>query len=217
MSDSARLEREYRRLLAWYPVVFRRENEQEILAVLMAGAEQGQRRPGLAESADLIRSALGKRLRPGPSRPPSTVLAAIRLMYAGAVLELAALFTILATTGDIRSAILQRNPGYTAAQWHSVWRTHLVPDEFAVPIAIILWLFMAWTTGNGYSWARVVLAVFFGLSTLSLLVALADGAAVYATADLIAGAVLCAVEVSALVLVFNKQSDPFFRPERVHA
>jgi hypothetical protein len=38
MSDSARLERGYRRLLACYPRAFRPEHEQEILSVLMASA-----------------------------------------------------------------------------------------------------------------------------------------------------------------------------------
>ena len=45
MSDSAGLERRYLRLLACYPRAFRREHEQEILAVLMAGADEGQQRP----------------------------------------------------------------------------------------------------------------------------------------------------------------------------
>ena len=38
MSAQANLERGYRRLLAWYPRAFRRENGQEILAVLLACA-----------------------------------------------------------------------------------------------------------------------------------------------------------------------------------
>jgi hypothetical protein len=50
MTASDDLERGYRRLLAWYPRGFRRENEQELLTVLMAGAAAGQRRPRLAES-----------------------------------------------------------------------------------------------------------------------------------------------------------------------
>jgi hypothetical protein len=63
MSDDPDLERRYRRLLAGYPAAFRREYEQEILSVLMAGAEQGQRWPRLAEAADLLRSATFTRLR----------------------------------------------------------------------------------------------------------------------------------------------------------
>ena len=62
MSEAAGLEGRYRRLLAWYPRSFRREQEGEMLAVLMAGARPGQRRPDLLETADLLRSALGMRL-----------------------------------------------------------------------------------------------------------------------------------------------------------
>ena len=62
MSDSTELERRYRRLLAFYPEAFRREHEQEMLAVLMAGAAQGQRRPSLAEAIDLVSNAISMRL-----------------------------------------------------------------------------------------------------------------------------------------------------------
>jgi len=58
MTDSADLERRYRRLLAFYPKAFRDQHEQEVLSVLMAGAADGQRRPRVAESADLLRNAI---------------------------------------------------------------------------------------------------------------------------------------------------------------
>jgi hypothetical protein len=70
MSEVSGLERGYRRLLAWYPDSFRGEQEDEMLAVLMAGARPGQRRPRLPETADLLWSALkmraGRAGRPGP-------------------------------------------------------------------------------------------------------------------------------------------------------
>ena len=69
------LERRYRRLLAWYPQPYRSEQEEEILAVLMAGAERGQRRPRLAEAADVIKSAVGMRLWPARSGPEQRDLA----------------------------------------------------------------------------------------------------------------------------------------------
>jgi hypothetical protein len=62
MSDSAHLERRYRQLLALYPRAFRDEHEQEILAVLMAGADDGQQRPELGEAANLFKHALWMRL-----------------------------------------------------------------------------------------------------------------------------------------------------------
>ena len=62
MSDSTELERRYRRLLAFYPTAFRREHEQEMLSVLIAGAEEGQRRPSLEEAIDLVSNAILMRL-----------------------------------------------------------------------------------------------------------------------------------------------------------
>jgi hypothetical protein len=63
MSDHPDLERRFRRLLLCYPGAFRREHEQEMLSVLMAGAEEGQRWPRPAEVADLLTSATAMRLR----------------------------------------------------------------------------------------------------------------------------------------------------------
>jgi hypothetical protein len=57
------LEKSYRRLLRWYPALYRHRHEEEILGVLMAAARPGQRRPGARESADLVWSALKIRIR----------------------------------------------------------------------------------------------------------------------------------------------------------
>ena len=69
MSASTHLERRYRRLLAFYPAAFRREHEEEILSVLMDGAAEGQQRPGLAESVNLLtqRSRCGGHLPRDPA------------------------------------------------------------------------------------------------------------------------------------------------------
>ncbi len=59
MNETASLERGYRRVLACYPKSFRRENGDEILAVLVASAKEGQHRVGLAECAALTRGGCG--------------------------------------------------------------------------------------------------------------------------------------------------------------
>jgi hypothetical protein len=69
MSDRDGLERRYRRLLKFFPGAYRREHEQEILTVLMDGARGGQRRPGLADSADLVLSAIFMRWREMTRQP----------------------------------------------------------------------------------------------------------------------------------------------------
>jgi hypothetical protein len=63
MTGQDRLERRYRRLLAFYPQGFREGHEEEILAVLLAGAAEGQSRPHPADVLDLLRRGISMRLR----------------------------------------------------------------------------------------------------------------------------------------------------------
>jgi hypothetical protein len=203
MTDAADLERGYRRWLRWYPKSFRRKHEAEILAVLMAGAREGQRQPEPMECLDLMRSALWMRLRPSVPRSNRSAFSAVKLMYFGAVVELAAAIVILATIGDVRSNVVKRNPGLTQAQWHAVVAGQLEPTAVAAGIAIGFWLWMAWSIGRGHRWTRIVFAIFFALNTFGLLNGLIQGSAVYARADLAIGVVLCLVELAAVALIFH--------------
>jgi hypothetical protein len=65
MNQRDELARRYRQRLALYPLAYRREHEEEMLAVLLDGARPEQEFPRLAESADLIWGALRMRLRLG--------------------------------------------------------------------------------------------------------------------------------------------------------
>ena len=203
MTDVADLERGYLRWLRWYPKEFRREHEAEILGVLMACAREGQRRPELMECLDLTRSALWLRLRPRVPRSDRSVVNAVKLMYLGAVVELAAAITIVATIGDVRSNVVERNPGLTAGQWHAVAASQLEPTAVAAGIAVGFWLWMAWSIGRGQRWARIAFALFFGLNTWGLFNGLAGGSAVYARPDLAVGIVLWLVELAAVAIIFH--------------
>lgn len=78
--SGSELENRYRRLLAWYPWSHRRVYEDEMLAVLVAGARPGQRRPTLAEAANLVTSGLAARARTafsGPAGPAWADAAAV--------------------------------------------------------------------------------------------------------------------------------------------
>ena len=168
MTDQANLERAYRRLLAWYPREFRRENGQEILAVLMASAPLGQRRPGLAESADLICNGLWLRLRPSVPRSARTVRAAVRLMYAGAAVSTVNLIMLLAVIAVIKAYHAVLGHHLTVAQV-----SHLSTLDITVFIVwslvpIALWLWMARANGCGRNWARILSTVLFGFATLDL-------------------------------------------------
>ncbi len=109
MTEAAGLERGYRRLLAAYPSSFRREQAEEMLVVLMAGARQGQQRPGLAEAVDVIVSGLGMRLRRAGLGPPNpgwadslAVLSLIAPLFvlAAGLLEIAVPYRLPAPSRD---------------------------------------------------------------------------------------------------------------------
>jgi hypothetical protein len=168
MTDRANLERAYRRLLAWYPRAFRRQSGQEFLGVLMACAPPGQRRPGLAESADLIRSGVRLRLRPGVPRSARTVRAAVQLMYAGAAVSTVELIILLAVIGDIKASHAIVGHRLTAAQVAQFGTLAITVPIVLTLVPIALWLWMARANGQGRNWARSLSTVLCGLATLSL-------------------------------------------------
>jgi hypothetical protein len=83
VSQQAELARRYRQRLALYPRAYRRDHEEEMLAVLLEGARAGQEFPRIAESADLIWGALRMRMRLGcryPGNVGSDALAVFSLL-----------------------------------------------------------------------------------------------------------------------------------------
>jgi hypothetical protein len=148
---------------------------------------------------------------PEPERiqPPNSVQNAVKLMYAGAALEVIALIVSLLTRGSLKSAILKAHPGYTTAHLHVVENDRAVSLVIGAVIAIALWLWMAWANGRGRNWARVVSAVFFGINTLDLIISFA---VVRAVPTSIVGIAIWLVGLAAIVLLFRKESGPYFRP-----
>lgn len=209
MTDADALERGYRRWLKWYPKTFRREHEAEILGVLMAGARGGQRRPEALECLDLMSSGLSMHLRPRVPRSDGSAFTAIKLMWLGAVVELAAAIIILATIADVKSNVVMSSPGLTQGDWHAIVVGQLEPNEVAAIFAVGFWLWMAWSIGRGHRWARIVFALFVALNLFGLLNGLVHGSAVYARPDLAIGIVLCLVELATVAVIFRAKIAPF--------
>ncbi len=127
-------------------------------------------------------SGLGNDM-PAAQRPPqpSTLINAVRLMWAGAGLALLDAILVLAFSGKIKSAVTKaaikanatavsrgRVP-LTTAQIHSLANLVIVLFLVEQVVAILLWLWMAWANNRGRGWARIVASVLFGLSTISLI------------------------------------------------
>jgi hypothetical protein len=210
-SGSAGLERSYRRLLACYPRAYRRENAEEILAVLLASARDGQQRPGLAVSADLVKSALRMRLRP-VARPPRTVQAAVWLMCAGVAAKVAFLIITVATAGSLVSAYARGYPPEAAAMVRHALAGKLVTGRVEDAIGIGVWLLLAWALVRGRSLARWGCAAWFvGLDSFDMLQGLRGDAVVNAPADMAAFAVVWLLALAASVLLFTGASSRYYR------
>jgi hypothetical protein len=207
MSGQVALERSYRRILAWYPRPFRADSEDEILAVLLATAADGQTRVGLAEAWDLVRGAVRMRLWPAAPRPRS-VRVAVKLMLVGAAAELAAMITAISTLGSARATVAARD----AAAMQAV-HLHQVTIIGLAPVAIGIWLWLAWANGRGQDWARLLSAGCFALISLSVMAQLAQGVAAFAPATVIAAAVVWALGLSSVVLIFTPAAGRYYRPQ----
>ena len=207
ISESASLERGYRRLLAWYPTWFRQENGEEVLAVLMACAQDDQTRPSREATIDLLKGAARMRLRPRPGQPRA-VFAAVRLLCFGALAELGALVTVIATSASVEATVTRSAPA--SAQSAGL---HILADEVLAPVAIAVWLWLARGISRRSDSARAGVAAFFGLITLSMLAVLAAGAPMYATADFAAGAAVWFISLVSMVLIVTPASNRYFRPE----
>jgi hypothetical protein len=211
-SEPTGLERGYRRLLACYPRAYRRENEEEILAVLLACARDGQQRPGLAESADLIKGAMRMRLWPA-GRPPRTVQTAVWLMCAGVAAQLAYLIINVATAGSVGSAYAREYPPWAAAVVHHAVTVSVVRHEVGGVIGIGVCLLLAWALARGRNLARFVFAAGVGLDWWAMYQAAGQGATQHAQADMTAAAVTWLLILPAVVLLFLPASSRYYRPK----
>ena len=145
-----------------------------------------------------------------PAQLPPSLRNAVRLMYAGAALEVIVLIVALVTISSLKAAIMKADPSFTASQLHNAQVVGTASLVIGSVITIGLWLWMAWANGRGRRWARIVSAVFFGINTLDLVISFAR---VHATATAILAVLIWLVGLAAIVLLFRKDSSAFYQQQ----
>jgi hypothetical protein len=145
-----------------------------------------------------------------PTSAPQSVLRAVRVMYIGLAASLIGIVIDMTTLSATRSAILKRNPGYTATQLNNA--EHVEIGLFIVGglRGAALWLWMAQSCKAGKGWARVVSTVFFGIDTLSVLVG-ATGVQGGGGVARFYGFVVWAIGLVAIILLWQRSSSDYFR------
>jgi hypothetical protein len=211
-ATDTRLECQYRHWLRCYPGWYRRDHEDEILEVLLAGHAEGSHRPDLAECWDLVRGAIGLRLRPRIARSQRSAWSALRLVYLAAIMQFAVGLTVVSTAGRLHAVQAERDPGYTASQWHLEVAGTVHPLAIECGIGFVALVAMAWAQGRAERWIRlsatVGVVVLLLITTDSVLTGLGHGPAVDTKADLLMGILLWLVEFAALVAAVRSHLSP---------
>jgi hypothetical protein len=141
---------------------------------------------------------------------PSSVVNAVKLMYAGAAVSTVSLIISLTDIGGLKSAIKKAKPSWTVAQVNSYDRFIISLTVVSGLIGIALWLWMARSNTRGKSWARVLSTVLFALATLDL-------AGVFSQPKTALGLVFplltWLVGLGAVFLLWRPDSTAFFKPQ----
>jgi hypothetical protein len=146
---------------------------------------------------------------PPPRLPqPTAIRRAAYLMYAGAALGLADSITSSLTTHNVTFYTYSSKSPNTAAG-HTA--SSLAAGIIGGIIFGGLWLWMAWKTGSGRPWARVLSTVFFGFLTLQLIGLVAtSGSTSGRIIDLALTLVEWGIGLAAVIQLFQRESSQFF-------
>lgn len=154
---------------------------------------------------------------PVTTRPPAMDLA-VRLMYAGAVLQvLAGLASLLQNRDDLRSQIRDQLESQGSQVTDAAVNTAMaVSFGAAVVFGLIyagLWVLMAVFNGRGKSWARIVATVLGGLNIVLTVVGVLASRSTGLGGGFVATVfqvLIAALGIVILVLLWRRESSEYY-------
>ncbi|HEV2937428.1 MAG TPA: hypothetical protein VGY96_30275 [Streptosporangiaceae bacterium] len=141
---------------------------------------------------------------------PSSVLNAVKLMYAGAAVSTVSLVISLTDISGTKAAIKKARPNLTATQVSQLNTFIITLAVVSGVLGIALWLWMSWANGQGKNWARIVSTVLFGLATLDLIGVFSQPKTVL---GLVFPVLIWLVGLGAVFLLWRPDSSVFFKPQ----
>jgi hypothetical protein len=138
---------------------------------------------------------------------PAPVRAAVKLMYAGAVVSAIFFVVGLVTVGSTRTALKKAYPKYTAHQISQILTADVIIGIVVGLLSVGLWVFLARACQRGRNWARITGTALFALDTVLILLSVISfrgGAAVLV--DLL----IWLIGLGAIVMLWRKESSAFF-------
>lgn len=139
--------------------------------------------------------------------PPASLLAAVKVMYAGAVASVLRAVVYVATQGREKTAIQRRYPQLSASTLRSVTHVAVTGGVIASLLGAALFIWIARSCRSGRNWARVTALV---LSAVGVLAAIYDLFSPLAAAWTIASFVICLIGLAAALLLWRNSSSTWF-------
>jgi serine/threonine protein kinase len=149
------------------------------------------------------------RRKPARAEIPSGAMAAVRLMYVGAVVT--ALYAILGFPAYARLSRLGTNHPVTLAQQNAYDASGIVLGFVIVTgfLGIAGWLISAWAVSQGRRWGAIFGTVLFGINVLAVLFVLVG--APTAAAPRAMSVVVWAIGLAATILMWGREPRAFYR------
>jgi hypothetical protein len=150
----------------------------------------------------------GNTVEPDRRAAPTTVVNAVKLMYAGAAVSTISLIVSLVDIGGTKTEIRKARPNLTAAQVNQLNTFIIALALLSGIVGIALWLWMARANSQGKNWARIVSTVLFCLATLDLVGVLGEPKTVL---GLIFPLLTWLIGVCTVFLLWRSASSAFFK------
>jgi predicted Ser/Thr protein kinase len=148
----------------------------------------------------------------GRLTPPQSMVNAVKLMYAGAVLAAATIVTTIATTPALRAAIRQQHPFLAPGPLGAVITGTLTATVAGALISVGVWLAVARRTRRGRPGVRIMSTILFGIDCLTVARTFPHGLVTGPT--WIIGLAEWGVGLTVIVFLWDRRSSAYFARQR---
>jgi hypothetical protein len=139
---------------------------------------------------------------------PRSVLTAVKIMYAGAVVSVLHAVVYAATQGAGKTAIERRYPHMPAGTVSTLTHVTVISGVIVGLLGAVLFAWVARSCQSGRNWARVTATVLFVLGVLAAVYDLVSPRAAGVT---IISFVVCLLGLAAVVLLWRGSSSAYFK------
>jgi hypothetical protein len=153
--------------------------------------------PATAEVPEIDRPAI-----------PASVLNAIKVMYAGAVVSVIHIVADVSDQGATKTAIEKKNPSLSISSVNTIVHVALFAEVIAGLLGAILFIWIARSCRNGKNWARKTGTVLWFIAILGTVY---DLTAATATLSEILNFAVVLIGLAALVLLWRASSSAYFK------